>query len=815
MIVTQTLADEVAEDFAVLPSSSRFANKFLGSIARVLNDYESFTGVTVDPVDDFHTDIDMDNKYRNFVYSGIVKYLNDSGEWTTNPKGDTDQEYRIASGRAQTFYLKELGPTVRFLMAEFTDRADCVNALSLDRAHVYANDELGLLEDGQILLVWEVANGIAEECKDWEKANRITLEDFNAGAKNFSSLYRSVKVSVKREKGVTKIEHLMAVGYHETAVHARARPSKGYDDQIGDDYFVVDFHNINPAFFDSIAATLQTESYNGLPSLRVDHKLEEDGSGLVQWHVGTPEWPVVTYRNYGTPYEVTQTNYFNVPKDEVDNRIELSRVTGGSAEVRYSAEGDVAGTADVTVWVKALDESGYSGVPTSWSCSVREYSYYYFMASDPTSNPLASPPQGWTYRKSVRNNKDGTFDIVITYIHTQYRKPIEDKVVKTSSASTIQETQQLGRTTETLADFTQEVGHIKRQQTRVNADCSQDVVTTDEEVIDQEGYAGTDSAGGHSNSTTHTQTEAINSVTRDGNTIKRVSSAPTEAGMFRTTEEEISGDVLTATTTSGGPFQSSESISSKNEDSPASVGIGLTGQITSASSIQNDLGLYDNRTEERTAYNGDDESNVTNPLYTEKIRIGKNEADAPACNNDIGTIGSLSDSLNDFKLHDTTRRTKTAKRAYREVTTGRNAAYVEKIRVMKNQTEAQFEGYVPAQQDGVTVTGSASINEYGLLDGAIRIKDKTGDDVSGDAGGTCQRTDDLELYKGASSFSVEPGGVGVNKSVSASLNDDGAIDYSIKTSTFKATEKSAVDTIASSLYTEETTIKKNQELIDP
>jgi len=114
MIVTQTLADEIAEDFAVLSSSSRFANKFLGSVTRVLGDYKAFTGVDVDSVDDFQTSIDLDEKYRNFLYAGIVKYLNASGEWTTNPKGDTDADYRSESGKAQMLYLRELGPTVRF-----------------------------------------------------------------------------------------------------------------------------------------------------------------------------------------------------------------------------------------------------------------------------------------------------------------------------------------------------------------------------------------------------------------------------------------------------------------------------------------------------------------------------------------------------------------------------------------------------------------------------------------------------------------------------------------------------------------------------
>lgn len=114
MLNTQSLYDDVANEFGVFGGSKSFVQSFYRALKRIKADIYSRVFLEFDVPASFEENIDLDEQYYAVVYSGLVNYMNKGMEWNVVPKGDVEFDYREALASAQYMYLEDNPPDVYF-----------------------------------------------------------------------------------------------------------------------------------------------------------------------------------------------------------------------------------------------------------------------------------------------------------------------------------------------------------------------------------------------------------------------------------------------------------------------------------------------------------------------------------------------------------------------------------------------------------------------------------------------------------------------------------------------------------------------------
>lgn len=261
-------------------------------------------------------------------------------------------------------------------------------------------------------------------------------------------------------------------------------------------YILVRFPNISPSNINGIMAELRGITTISNPSIKgsiftgeyrklyaVSDIEQSDGSMTVDLLIAQPQFTINAYRDWGGVFGGEITYLWNVPKELGQQIITDFRASGAGkgATAGYNSE---QGTLDIVLTSKRTDPKSLQGVITASNCSSSAQSDYFFDVENPNdaayeiggaSYPSAS---GVTYRKDVRSNNDGTYDVVITTINVVDRA-YEDKIIENTRFDLTTRDYNYGLTSEagleSLSSFV--AGQIQSRSYRHNEDCTIDVTT--------------------------------------------------------------------------------------------------------------------------------------------------------------------------------------------------------------------------------------------------------------------------------------------------------------------------------------------------
>jgi len=319
----------------------------------------------------------------------------------------------------------------------FTGRANTANLLSLEKASIVDNNEMGLVSDGQLAIRWEVPFALCEECKDYLIASKRSYSDFDIGKKHFAGTYRIVRVDVDDSRGSREpavVTQIIAKGFTTTLLSggslvwttARLIDNKELDgDSYGSlrtyetdnnsdqEFLTVRFPYIDPKkvetvkdevqglAYNTFAPTIKTESYgSGWTRLWVNSRIEEDGSASVFLFLGNPRFNVEGFFKYDTS-EAEDTIYlYDIPQQIVQSVINSYKSEGNSVRVQRDKSSGLfslvisTNPADPRDFIWHISEQDYLGVTARfyyWAVTPAQMPYIDVVS--PTADAVVSGGQ--------------------------------------------------------------------------------------------------------------------------------------------------------------------------------------------------------------------------------------------------------------------------------------------------------------------------------------------------------------------------------------------------------------------------------------
>lgn len=212
--------------------------------------------------------------------------------------------------------------------------------------------------------------------------------------------------------------------------------------------------------------------------------MAEDGSKIITMFLGISHFRLDGFTNWLTHRVENVAYLWGYSKDESQSIAEAWKAKGRTCRLMYDRTN---GLVDIVLaerdYTSTLTISSATG---AWNCRYKEVVDSYFGVSDPTLYPITTTPaNGISYDRQVRDNGDGSWDIIVTTRNVQYRDiPFQTSAISADATETTR--QQLGLTTQTQESMASEDGIIKRQVVEVRDDCSKDVITRKETVTDIE-----------------------------------------------------------------------------------------------------------------------------------------------------------------------------------------------------------------------------------------------------------------------------------------------------------------------------------------
>jgi hypothetical protein len=200
----------------------------------------------------------------------------------------------------------------------------------------------------------------------------------------------------------------------------------------------------------------------------------DDGSGIITMSLAISHFRLDAFTNWLTGRNEEIVYLWGYGKDEAQAVIDAWKAKGHGATVAYRKED---GLVDLVLRSRDYDQVDVTSQTSSWDCRYREITDYHFGVSDPELSPLTTTPaNGVSYDRQLRDNGDGSWDILIVTRQVQYRD-IPFQVSRISGMLTTETRQQLGLTTQTPESMELESGKVKEQRVEVRDDCSKDVLT--------------------------------------------------------------------------------------------------------------------------------------------------------------------------------------------------------------------------------------------------------------------------------------------------------------------------------------------------
>jgi hypothetical protein len=207
----------------------------------------------------------------------------------------------------------------------------------------------------------------------------------------------------------------------------------------------------------------------------------DDGSGIITLSLTISHFRLDGFLNWLTHRTEDVIYLWGYAKDEAQAIGEAWKSKGHSCRFMFEK---TTGLVDIILSARSTDPLTVSGATGSWDCRYKEIVDYYFGVDDPTLYPISTQPaNGISYTRNLRDNGDGSWDIIVTTRYVQYRD-IPFQVSRIVAGITTETRQQLGLTTQDLEDMSEEDGITKDQRLLVRDDCSKDAVTDKNTVSD-------------------------------------------------------------------------------------------------------------------------------------------------------------------------------------------------------------------------------------------------------------------------------------------------------------------------------------------
>lgn len=321
------------------------------------------------------------------------------------------------------------------------------------------------------------------------------------GREEWEGVWRQAYVRRVVQGDVTKLVQVLRKGYAQSinwdearlggGINLRDQPT-GSNTSYEEKYVEIIWPNCSPYKLHEMAASLNASSYSdksvcgytfsgAWSNLTVGSKVETDGSGTIVLTMARPRFRLDGFINTLT-HRIEDVIYlWGWEKDKAQAVADAWGNTKGRS-CRFQVD-KKSGLVDIILSERDFVEETITGVLTGRDCRYSEVADYHFGVEDPDLYPLETTPEqgkGITYTRQLRDNGDGSWDIIITTRTVQYRD-IDEYVSQRSAGESVSTHQQLGVTTQTVDSIdAAEDGVIASRDVQIRDDCSKDVVTRKE-----------------------------------------------------------------------------------------------------------------------------------------------------------------------------------------------------------------------------------------------------------------------------------------------------------------------------------------------
>ena len=338
--------------------------------------------------------------------------------------------------------------------------------------------------------------------------------------------------------------------------------------------------------------------------LNIGTEMGEDGTGVVRVMYGDTDYVLTGQMSYLGSKQTGVTYYYNVPEALAQGILDAALARGVDAVP--TGHDHQLGLVNIRVSVLDLTGVTLTGVKLAENCDETVTADFHWGTGDSTLLPIPDTiPAGTSYDRSLTENGDGSFSIVLRKTVRKYRNITEYGAEFRADQDTARK-EWKGVTTQDLSgDLIEVAGKVVRVQRNVREDCSVDVVRDTITPADQTTTSGEDRADQSVTVTEHTQANAAVTAppTRTAGTLARVANRETEFGKFATREEVTTAKAQTTTHTSESRAdQTASRVVAKNAGAKADA-TAVTGKVVRASSAENEFGLFDNTVETVTPAN--------------------------------------------------------------------------------------------------------------------------------------------------------------------------------------------------------------------
>ena len=366
------------------------------------------------------------------------------------------------------------------------------------------------------------------------------VDDPMAGRETYEGRWRQAFVRRVKQGDVTKLVQVLRKGYAQEIKwdEARVRTKRGLRDQPTggnpsdeEKYLEIYWPNLAIEKLETMAETLgdstytdpvvESESYEGeWNNLAVGVEKADDGSGVITLSLAIAKYRLDSYTTWLTHRNDNVIYLWGYAKDEAQAVIDAWKAKGRAATMSRRENGTLV---DIVLRERDFDPLHVASATSSWNCRYKEVTDYYFGVEDPTLYPLTTEPaNGVSYDRQLRDNNDGSFDIIVITRNVQYRD-IEFQASAVAGDSTVTTRQQLGLTTQTAEPVIETAGVVISQRVEVRDDCSKDVVTNKDTGTEQETTVKIISPAGSTTITEKTvQTSKLANPSSTKGHIKRV-----------------------------------------------------------------------------------------------------------------------------------------------------------------------------------------------------------------------------------------------------------------------------------------------------
>lgn len=326
-----------------------------------------------------------------------------------------------------------------------TSRFNFSQLLDFKKADYGDTLQAGQYPDDRITLQYRLPYGAAHEAKEWVYANYHVLRDVELPHMLLQGVWRTVALVTKpidpdSEKEGQFLQWTIAKGLYTEIDWTSARmagersttgnsttagvPNSASDNVAKD--VVIEFPYCDPDKIDAMASSLAPATVADITVrgeviagpwhlISTSTRREEDGTHTIVASCSRSSFVLEGHQDLGGTREATVFYLWRIPKDEaqgIQAAWKVAHPKGSSCTFSFSEE---QGFVDIVLRKKAAPVSEADGGVSGLSCSYVETATYYFNQTSSAAVDISAYPTtpGISWRRSVENNGDGTFDIVV------------------------------------------------------------------------------------------------------------------------------------------------------------------------------------------------------------------------------------------------------------------------------------------------------------------------------------------------------------------------------------------------------------------